>query len=445
MEAEELKRRVCEAIGRRASEIVALGEELFHSAELGYKEYRSAKALAERLKSLGLEVREGLAVTGLRATLNQGVEGPTVAIIGELDALPCPEHRGAHPETGAAHVCGHHAQIVQLFGAGVGLLASGVLEALAGKVVLFAVPAEECVELEWRLRAIEEGRFGFLGGKQELVRLGELDDIDMVIGTHLWAHKAEELPLRKAKAGGTGNGFIAKRVRFLGREAHGARPELGINALHAAHVALAGINAQAVTFRDEDTVRVHPIITHGGNVVNIIPAEVVLETYVRAKSLEALREANEKVDRALKAGAMALGAAVEIRDYPGYFPSLRHEGLARAFLRNMAQLIGEENAALDEEHGAGSSDIGDLSQLMPAIQASVSGARGVGHSPDYEIADPEMAYVLSSQALAMTAVDLLYDGAREARGILAAFKPALTKEEYLRALSDFARTNIYRF
>ena len=277
------------------------------------------------------------------------------------------------------------------------------------------------------------------------MRLGEFDDISLVIATHLWAHSKEELPLRKSTAGGTGNGFIAKRIRFLGRESHGARPEEGINALHAAHLALAGINAQVVTFRDEDAVRVHPIITKGGNMVNIIPSEVDTLLLSLASLLPVLKQANEKIDRALKAGAMALGAAVEIQDYPGYLPSLRHEALAKAFLRNMGELIGEENVCYEEEHGAGSSDFGDLAHLMPAIQARVSGAKGVAHSPDYEIVDPEQAYIISSQALAMTAVDLLCEGAQKAREILADFEPTLGREEYLQTLRELAKSCTYRF
>ena len=95
---------------------------------------------------------------------------------------------------------------------------------------------------------------------------------------------------------------------------------MGINALYAAQIALAAINALRETFRDEDTIRVHPIITHGGSQVNVIPGEVRLETYVRGRSVEAILDANKKVDRAFRAGALALGAKVEIETLPGYMP-----------------------------------------------------------------------------------------------------------------------------
>ncbi len=445
MKKDELKRKAAEAIERRGDEIIAFGEELFHTAELGYKETETAKRIAEKLAGLGLVPKERLALTGVKARLKGGKEGPTVGVIGELDALFCPNHPQARPQTGAAHVCGHHAQVAQVFGAAIGLVDGEVMGELGGDVVLFAVPAEEYVEIEYRLGLKEDAKIEFLGGKQELVRLGEFDDIDLAISTHLKAHSEEELPLKKATAGGTGNGFLAKKVRFLGQSAHAGSPHLGINALSAANVALVAIAEQMKTFKDEHCIRVHPIITKGGELVNIIPSEVVLETYVRGKTFEAIKEANEKVDRALKAGAMALGAQVEIMDYPGYLPIQKNKDLAKLFLGNMGRLIGEENVRYEEEHGAASSDFGDLSHLIPTMQASVSGAKGTGHSPDYQIVDPLMAYVDSSKALAMTIVDLLYGEAELAKEVLRNFQPDYDKEEYLELMRSFVKKESFAF
>ena len=117
--------------------------------------------------------------------------------------------------------------------------------------------------------------------------------------------------------GGTNNGLVAKRIQFLGRGAHaGGAPHLGINALNAASLAMAAINANRETFRDDDTVRVHPIITKGGEAVSAVPADVRMETFVRGKTLEAITDANIKVDRALKAGAMAVGGTGQDPDHP---------------------------------------------------------------------------------------------------------------------------------
>src|SRR5207244_9218026 len=101
------------------------------------------------------------------------------------------------------------------------------------------------------------------------------------------------------------------------------------NALYAAQIGLMAINAIRETFRDEDTIRVHPIITHGGSQVNVIPGEVRIETYVRGRTMEAILDANVKVDRALRAGARALGANVEIETLPGYMRVHRDTTTAR--------------------------------------------------------------------------------------------------------------------
>src|SRR5207302_9481909 len=119
------------------------------------------------------------------------------------------------------------------------------------------------------------------------------------------------------------NGVVAKRARFIGRAAHaGAAPERGINALNAATLALQAIHMQRETFRDQDNIRVHPIVTHGGTTINVVPADVRLETFHRGASFEAIADAAAKVDRALRAGALSVGAGLEIETLPGYLPLL---------------------------------------------------------------------------------------------------------------------------
>ena len=100
----------------------------------------------------------------------------------------------------------------------------------------------------------------------------------------------------------TYNGCVVKFVRFIGKSAHaGGAPHNGINALKAAMLALQAIDAQRETFRDEDHIRVHPIITRGGDAVSAIPADVRLETFVRGSSLKAIQDADAKIDRCLRA------------------------------------------------------------------------------------------------------------------------------------------------
>ncbi len=162
MTREELK-RVHAAIERHAEAIVAIGEQIRRHPELGFKEWKTAALVEAEFRRLGLAPRTGLALTGLRADVVGGAgEGPTFALVGELDALAVTGHPEADPSTGAVHACGHNAQVAGLVGA----------------VVFFAVPAEEGGALEWRLDEVRAGRLEFLGGKCELLRLGHFDDMD---------------------------------------------------------------------------------------------------------------------------------------------------------------------------------------------------------------------------------------------------------------------------
>ena len=143
---DELKSSLYAAIDRRSEEIIALGEGLRRHPELGFKEVKTAKVVAETFCKLGLAPRTGLALTGVRAELpGHAGEGPTLALLGELDALIVPGHPEADPETGAAHACGHNAQVAGLLGAVMGLIDSKVMQHLSGRVALFAVPAEELI------------------------------------------------------------------------------------------------------------------------------------------------------------------------------------------------------------------------------------------------------------------------------------------------------------
>ena len=143
MTKEELKRQVCAAIDAQREKIMEIGEWTLRHPETAFREWRTSAMVKEFFQSLKLPVREPLAVTGCRADLKSGKPGPTVALLGELDAIILPEHPYADPETGAAHACGHHAQITALLGAAIGLTSFNLKEFLSGNVALIAVPAEE--------------------------------------------------------------------------------------------------------------------------------------------------------------------------------------------------------------------------------------------------------------------------------------------------------------
>jgi amidohydrolase len=435
----ELKRQICDAIDRRAKQIIEIGETIRHNPELGFKEVKTARLVEQTLKELGLTPRTGLAMTGVRATLEGAKAGPTLALLGELDGLVVSDHPLADPETGAAHACGHNAQIAGLLGAVMGLLDAGALPHLAGRIVAFAVPAEEYGDVAWRVQQARAGKLEFLGGKPELLRLGHFDDVDMAMMIHTTSRPEDKL----AGVAASNNGCVVKTVRYVGRAAHaGGAPHLGINALYAATVALTAINALRETFKEDDTIRVHPIITHGGAQVNVIPAETRLEMYVRGRTVEAILEANAKVDRALQAGALALGAQVEIETLPGYLPLFNNLAMAEIFKANAIDLVGEANYT-NIGHRTGSTDMGDLSHVMPVLHPYMGGASGAGHGADFQIADPTLAYLAPAKALAMTAVDLLWGDAEVARDILAHHRPRMSKQEYLAFQRGINRREVF--
>ncbi|MCA1646071.1 MAG: amidohydrolase [Chloroflexi bacterium] len=367
-----------------------------------------------------------------------GGPGPTVALLGELDALPVWDHPAHDPETGAVHACCHHAQVAAMLGAAAGLVHSGVLDSLSGRVALIAVPAEEYVEIEERLAMRAEGKLELLAGKAEMLRVGGFDDVDMAMMVHATSNPAEG-PLG---VGGTTNGMLAKFIRYVGRSTHASSPYDAVNALYAAEVALVAINALRETFRDEDHVRVHPIITRGGDVVSAIPADVRMETFVRASTSEALQDATRKVDRALCAGALALGARLELTTVAGYLPLRQDDELMRLFRANADMLVGLENVKT-VGHRSGGTDMGDLGHVMPVLHSFSTGASGVMHGADFRVTDEEVAVIQPAQALAMTVVDLLSNEAAGARRVQALHRPRFSKEQYLAFVRSLARTETF--
>lgn len=426
MTIERLKSQILDQIDHNAGKIKEIGEDIFRHPELGYKETRTAGIVSKTLSDLGLAVTEGLGITGVAARLNTGRPGPNVCVMGELDAVVCPGHPFADPITGAAHACGHNGQVASMLGVAAALVTTGAASKLAGSVTFLGVPAEEFVELEYRQKLRKQGKIRFLGGKQELLAKGFFNDVDIAMMVHMGSFSEG----KKVAMGSTSNGFIGKLVKYKGKEAHaGASPHLGINALNAATLGLMAINALRETFLDSDHIRVHPIITKGGDLVNVIPADVRMETYVRGRTMESILEANQKVNRALRAGGDAVGAEVEIEEIPGYLPRRNCPPLDKVFFDNAVELLGETGVE-QGSHGAGSSDMGDLMHIMPAMHPSCGGAKGNGHSEEFLIEDPETAYVLPAKLMALTVVDLLWDDASLARKVRADFRPAMSIDEY---------------
>lgn len=438
MTKEELKLQVISAIDENKERIIALGEEIFAHPELGFKEEHTSQLVKQVFEELKIPYQDGLAITGVKGNLKGRSSDLRIMVMGELDAVVCPLHPQADGKTGAAHSCGHNSQIASMLGAAIGLAPfAGELD---GDVAFVAVPAEEYVELEYRERLKEEGKLEFFGGKQEFIRLGVFDDIDM--GMMIHSHAGVED--RRFLIGCDSSGFVGKLIRFTGKEAHaGARPFDGINALNAAALSLLAINSQRETFRERDRIRIHPIITKGGDLVNIVPADIRMETYVRGTNLEGILDASEKVNRSLKGSAYAIGAKVEIDELPGYLPLIQNPRLSELFAENGERLLGAGTNIYGQEL-MGATDAGDVSSLMPLIHISTGGYTGDAHSREFTICDKEMAYVMPAKAMAMTVVDLLWDNAKEARAVKEASVPKFTKESYLDFWKGFGEGTVDR-
>lgn len=433
----EVKERVCRAIEAAMPKLMDVAETIMAAPELGYKEAKTTALVQKLFTELNIPFTTGHALTGVKGRLKGKSDAYRVAMIGELDAIICPKHPRADAMTGAAHCCGHNVQIANMLAVAIGLQAEGVLEELNGEVVVFAVPAEEYVEIDYRNTLREAGKIRYLGGKQQLIYEGAFDDIDMAMQMHV---ETATTPTGEMGLGSTSNGFIGKLITYHGKAAHAAAaPHEGVNALQAAMLGVMGVNAIRDTFKESDYFRFHPIINSGGSLVNVVPDSVSMESYVRASNVAGMIEANKKVNRALKAGADAVGATCEINDLPGYMP-MRNDTTMNQFLKeNSIPLFGEANV-IQGPHMAGSTDMGDVAHIIPVIHPWVGCIEGVLHGADYKISVPEVAFTKTAQALAMTIVDLLYGEAEGAQAVKANYEPVFTKEEYI-ALMDSISEN----
>ncbi len=411
---------------------MGLAQQVLANPEAGFREVKTAQLVAEKFQEMGIQHESGLALTGLKGRIKGGAgPGPSVAVIGELDSLVVTEHPNADPDTGAAHACGHHCQIGMMLGATMGLLTPEVMAQLSGEVVPFAVPAEEFIEVEQRLEMRNEGKLEFLGGKQELIRLGKFDDVDIA----MMCHTASDMGERKFAMGGTSNGHVVKFVRYTGVGAHaGSLPHRGVNALNAASFAIQAINALREAHRADDTVRIHGIITRGGEAVSAVPSDVRLEWRVRSSTPKVVVENSVAVDRCFRAGALAVGASVNITTIPGYLPMRHDTKLQDIFRRTAVDLLGDHATLVmpARRNRGGSTDMGDLSHIIPACHPYTAGAVGPGHSSEYIITDYESAVIVPAKIMAMVVIELLADGAKRAKEVKANHRPLMTKQAYIK-------------
>lgn len=428
----EKTKQLMDIVDKYESLIYEAADHIWRNPETGYREWKTSEYMAEQFRALGYTPTMAKDIPGFYADLDTGRPGPKIAIMGELDSLIVGSHPDADPCTHAVHACGHHAQSAVLLGVAAALREPGALDGLCGSIRFLSVPAEELIELGFREELRQKGIIRYLGGKVEFIYRGYFDGVDIAMLIH-----SGKLPEGKTLAIGKGNnGCLLKTITFKGVSAHaGGSPEKGVNALYAASCGIQAANALRETFVDDQHIRFHPIITEAGLAVNAIPETARLEAQVRGASYDAIYEYNKKINLALAGAAASIGARVEFKDRPGHIPLNNDKNLADIMTEVMETISGPGSVVTDEGWSTGTTDMGDVSSILPTIQPHVSGSVGIGHGNNYYVADKRLGCLYPAKCLVLTAARLLSDNAALADRVIAESRPYFkSKEEYLAAI-----------
>jgi len=371
---ESLKDSVCKSIGSRRSEFIAIAHALFQNPETALLEYRSASTLCDFLQSEGFEVNKGLAGMDTAFMATFGDSGPVVGIIAEMDALP---------ELG--HACGHNIIAAAAIGAATGL--RQILPEKVARIKVMGTPAEE------------QGI-----GKIDMLKAGCFDDIDFA----MMVHPSSRRYVTKAYLG-----LARLRFTFRGRPAHAAAyPEEGINALDGVIQTFNSINA--LRQQTSQDVKIHGIITEGGVAPNIIPEKASCSFYVRAAELETVHKSVRRVIACAQGAATSTGCTLEIEEDPRIMAPFRINKSFAALYSKQLEILGLPEDEVQVDRNCGSSDIGNVSQVVPTIHPHVPIGPGVNiHSSFFAEATVsqagDKAVIEGACALAMTAIDLIFD------------------------------------
>jgi amidohydrolase len=370
-----IKQRVVAEVEARRGELIGLARTIHAHPEIAFEEHRSAALLCDILEEDGFEVARGVAGldTAFVATLNGGEPGPTVAFLAEYDALP-----------GLGHACGHN--LIGAAAVGAGLAMKRVLPELAGTVLVIGTPAEEGG-----------------GGKAYMVEAGIFSKVDAA----MMVHPSNRIMTRRRSLTS-----YKIAIEFFGKTAHAAaRPDEGINALEAMILTYNGINALRQHLRDD--ARVHGVITRGGEAPNIVPDYTAARFYVRAMDTPYCSEVLDRVRACAEGAAQATGARLSLKEYaPRYDAMLPNPVLADLVEANMA-VLGLEVESPEPDERMGSSDMGNVSQVVPALHPYIAiGPEDLGgHTIEFREAANSPAghegLINGAKALSMTAVDLL--------------------------------------
>ena len=384
MDLRALKQEVCDFVEGARGSLLRLSREIHAHPELAFEEHHAAALLIAALRAAGLRVEAG--AYGLETAFAAefgGERGPCVALLAEYDALP-----------GIGHACGHNLIATSALGAALAL--APLAGRLPGRVRMLGTPAEE------------RG-----GGKELMARQGAFEGVDAALMIHPSSVNLVNMPCIA---------MSEVEVVFHGVSAHAAAmPERGVNALDALVLAYQGIAALRQHIRA--TERIHGIITEGGQAPNIVPERAAGRFYVRAANAQELAPLKLRVEGCFRAGAAATGAEVEIRWDPADYLDIHfNEPLATAF-RSNAETLGRVFFPYDKLPASiqGSTDMGNVSHRVPSIHPMLAAAplHCTIHNPEFaKWAGSEMgdaAAIDGAKALAMTALDYLFDATLQQR------------------------------
>ncbi|WP_248929596.1 M20 family metallopeptidase [Paenibacillus hamazuiensis] len=377
MNNDELNRQkqwIERAVDARDEQLRRIALQIHAHPELSFHEHQAQRWLTEPLVEAGFDVELGIAglETSFRATWEGMPGGPTVALLAEYDALPA-----------IGHACGHN--LIGTAAVGAALALKDACPELPGKIIVLGTPAEE------------EG-----GGKIVMCNEGVLDGIDAAMMCH---PQNKTMVLRGALA------CVDATFTFHGKQAHASSaPEKGISALDALINAFVAINALR-QFMKED-VRIHGIITKGGDAPNVVPELCEAVFILRAANVEELETVREKAYRAVRHAAEGVGATVDIAEGLIYAERNNNKVMAGLFQKNLERM-GIEVSEPPQKGGVGSSDIGNVSQLTAAIHPYIRLGDATTHTPEFaRLAGAEEGMIelnRAAKALAMTAFDLCAD------------------------------------
>ena len=418
-----MKQQVYRIIDEMKDSIISLGDELYQHPELGFKEFKSKEIIVNELNKHNIAIEREYFETGFEVSIGNG-NGPVIGLIAELDAIKTEGHLYADKDTNAAHTCGHSLQSTIMCGVIEALKKANIMDNLNGKVKVFFTPAEEFCDLDYRRELIKEGKITKFSGKENMLLNHCFDDCDVLLSTHVMGESEYTYSVNSTLAG-----FCYKRITFIGKAAHAAViPHLGVNALNCFTLFQSAVGMLRETFVDEDKVRIHGIVTKGGDTVNSIPNEVVYECYVRSVNNDTILKLNKQLDITASSCAAALGGSVEIENVPGYLPLTQDKKLNDIVNEAVLEFTTKDKVHYNEISMA-AGDVGDICIFKPVIQLGFGGTRGRVHGTTFEVYDYEKAYIEPTKVIAGTVIELLTHP-EKVKDIVDSYKPKMNMQEY---------------